>query len=42
MTYSINGKQYPVVCEVGHGKAMGDSVAAFTLRRPAGEGALGN
>jgi quinoprotein glucose dehydrogenase len=40
MTYSINGKQYVVICAGGHGKAgskMGDSVVAFALPRPAGE-----
>jgi quinoprotein glucose dehydrogenase len=34
MTYSVNGKQYVVVCAGGHGKAgskMGDSVVAFSL-----------
>lgn len=34
MTYSINGKQYVVICAGGHGKAgskMGDSVVAFAL-----------
>jgi len=35
MTYSINGKQYVVVCAGGHGKAnskMGDSVVSFALQ----------
>jgi quinoprotein glucose dehydrogenase len=34
MTYSVNGRQYVVVCAGGHGKAgnkMGDSVVAFAL-----------
>lgn len=34
MTYSINGKQYVVICAGGHGKMdnkLGDSVIAFTL-----------
>jgi quinoprotein glucose dehydrogenase len=34
MSYSINGKQYVVICAGGHGKAgskMGDSVVAFAL-----------
>jgi quinoprotein glucose dehydrogenase len=34
MTYSINGKQYVVICAGGHGKVgskMGDSVVAFAL-----------
>lgn len=34
MTYSLNGKQYVVICAGGHGKAgskMGDSVVAFAL-----------
>lgn len=34
MTFSLNGKQYVVICAGGHGKAgskMGDSVVAFAL-----------
>jgi quinoprotein glucose dehydrogenase len=34
MSYSINGRQYVVICAGGHGKAgskMGDSVVAFAL-----------
>jgi quinoprotein glucose dehydrogenase len=34
MTYSVNGKQYIVICAGGHGKVgnkMGDSVVAFAL-----------
>jgi quinoprotein glucose dehydrogenase len=35
MTYSVNGKQYVVICAGGHGKLgtkMGDHVVAFTLQ----------
>ena len=35
MTYSINGKQYLVICAGGHGKLgtkQGDFVMAFTLQ----------
>jgi len=34
MTYSVNGKQFLVICAGGHGKIgnkMGDSVMAFAL-----------
>jgi quinoprotein glucose dehydrogenase len=34
MTYSVDGKQYIVICAGGHGKVgskMGDSVVAFAL-----------
>jgi quinoprotein glucose dehydrogenase len=34
MTYSVNGKQFIVICAGGHGKLgtkMGDHVMAFTL-----------
>jgi quinoprotein glucose dehydrogenase len=34
MTYSVNGKQFIVICAGGHGKLgtkMGDHVVAFTL-----------
>ena len=35
MTYTLQGKQYVVICAGGHGKLgtkMGDSVVAFTLQ----------